>query len=208
MGSIKRLLSALVTAGAATVALAAPAQAGVLVSDAKNCAADGPSARVFQRWLDPAQYVVAPGGHAESAAGWELDGGARVIAGNEPWKVGGTSHGNSLLLPAGSSATTGVMCVGIGHPTLRFFAKRTSGTLLNPLIVEVQFEALGGLLKSLPIGFVLAGGQWQPTLPSLVVANLLPLLPDARTPVRFKFTPAGRANWQIDDVYVDPWARR
>jgi hypothetical protein len=112
------------------------------------------------------------------------------------------------VLPAGSSATTGTMCVGVGHPTLRFFAKRTSGTLLNPLIVEVQFEALGGALNSLPIGVVLAGGQWQPTLPSLVVANLLPLLPDAKTPVRFKFTPRGRANWQIDDVYVDPWARR
>jgi hypothetical protein len=208
MGSIKRLMAALVTAGAATMALAAPAHAGLLVSAAKNCADQGPSARVFQRWLDPAQYVPAPGGNLESAAGWDLKGGARVVPGNEPWKVGGSSHGNSLLLPAGSSATTGVMCVGLGHPTLRFFAKRTSGTLLNPLIVEVQFEALGGLLKSLPIGVVLAGGQWQPTLPSLVVANLLPLLPNARTPVRFKFTPAGRANWQIDDVYVDPWARR
>jgi hypothetical protein len=207
MGSIKRLVLALVTAAAATVALAAPAQAGLLVSDAKNCAPDGPSARVFQPWLDLAQYVPAPGGHAESTAGWTLNGGSRIVAGNEPWKVGGKSHGNSLLLPAGSSATTDVMCVGVGHPTLRFFAKRTSGMLLNPLIVEVQFEALGGLLKSLPIGVVLAGGQWQPTLPSLVVANLLPLLPNARTPVRFKFTPVG-ANWQIDDVYVDPWARR
>ena len=208
MGSIKRLIAALVTVGAATMALAAPAHAGLLVSTAKDCAEQGASARVFQPWLDPAQYVPAPGGHLESAAGWDLDGGARVVAGNEPWKVGGKSHGSSLLLPAGSSATTDVMCVGIGHPTLRFFAKRTSGTLLNPLLVEVQFEALGGALKSLPIGAVLAGGQWQPTLPWLVVANLLPLLPNARTPVRFKFTPVGRANWQIDDVYVDPWARR
>ena len=199
---------ALVAAGAATAALAAPAQAGLLVSSAKDCADEGPSARVFQPWLDLAQYVPAPGGHVESAAGWELAGGARVVAGNEPWKVGGKSHVNSLLLPAGSSATTGTMCVGVGHPTLRFFAKRTSGTLLNPLIVEVQFEGLGGALNSLPIGVVLAGGQWQPTLPSPVVANLLPLLPDAKTPVRFKFTPVGRANWQIDDVYVDPWARR
>jgi hypothetical protein len=208
MGSIKRLMAALVTAGAATMALAAPAHAGLLVSAAKDCDDQGPSARVFQRWLDPAQYVPAPGGNLESAEGWDLKGGARVVAGNEPWKVGGGSHGNSLLLPAGSSATTGVMCVGLAHPTMRFFAKRTSGTLLNPLIVEVQFEALGGLVKSLPIGVVLAGGQWQPTLPSLVVANLLPLLPGAQTPVRFKFTPVGRANWQIDDVYVDPWRSR
>ena len=208
MGSIKRLVCGLVAAGAATAALAAPAQAGVLVSDAQNCADEGPSARVFQRWLDWAQYVPAPGGYAESAAGWDLKGGARVVAGNEPWSVGGQGHSKSLLLPAGSSATTDTMCVGLGHPTVRFFAKRTSGTLLNPLLVEVQFEALGGLLKSLPIGAVLAGGQWQPTLPSLVVANLLPLLPNAKTPVRFKFTPVGRADWQIDDVFVDPWAKR
>jgi hypothetical protein len=208
MGSIKRLMWALVAAAAATLALAAPASAGLLVSSAKDCADQGTAARVFQPWLDPARYVPAPGGHAESSAGWDLDGGARVVAGNEPWKVGGKSHGNSLLLPAGSSATTDVMCVGIGHPTMRFFAKRTSGTLLNPLLVEVQFEALGGVLKSLPIGAVLSGGQWQPTLPSLVVANLLPLLPNEQTPVRFKFTPVGRANWQIDDVYVDPWRFR
>jgi hypothetical protein len=208
MATIKRLVWALVAAGATTAALAAPAQAGLLVSTAKDCADDGPSARVFQPWLDLAQYVPAPGGHVESAEGWTLTGGARVVAGNEPWKVGGKSHGASLLLPAGSSATTGTMCVGLGHPTLRFFAKRNSGTLLNPLLVEVQFEALGGLLKSLPIGVVVAGGKWQPTLPSVVVANLLPLLPGAKTPVRFKFTPLGHAEFQIDDVYVDPWMRR
>jgi hypothetical protein len=40
------------------------------------------------------------------------------------------------------------------------------------------------------------------------VANLLPLLPGAKTPVRFKFTPLGRAEFQIDDVYVDPWRGR
>jgi hypothetical protein len=28
-------------------------------------------------------------------------------------------------------------------------------------------------------------------------------------PVAFRFTPQGKGgNWQIDDVYVDPWARR
>jgi hypothetical protein len=208
MDSIKRTMVALLTAGAATLALAAPAHAGLLVKSAKNCEAEAPSAKVFQRWLDPAQYVPAPGGHLESTDGWTLSGGARLVAGNEPWNVGGAGHAKSLLLPPGSSATTGVMCVGLVHPTMRFFAKRTSGTLLNPLAVEVEFEGLGGLLKRLPIGVVLGANRWQPTLPSLVVANLLPLLPDARTPVRFTFTPVGRANWQIDDVYVDPWARR
>jgi hypothetical protein len=91
---------------------------------------------------------------------------------------------------------------------MRLFARRTSGTLLNPLTVEVLFEGLGGVVKSLPIGVVLSGGQWQPSLPFLVIASLLPLLPGEQTPVAFRFTPVGRANWQIDDVYVDPWRFR
>jgi hypothetical protein len=208
MASIKRVLVTLVMAGSATMAVAAPAQAGVLVSSAKNCAEEPPSAQVFRPWLDGARYVPAPGGNAESAAGWKLERGAKMVPGNEPWKVGNQADASSLFLPAGSSATTGVMCVGIGHPTMRFFARRTSGTLFAPLAVEVLFEGLGGTLKSLPIGVVLSGGQWQPSLPFLVVANLLPLLPGEQTPVAFRFTPVGRANWQIDDVYVDPWRFR
>jgi hypothetical protein len=207
MGSITRALGALVAAGAATLVVAAPAQAGLLVSSAKDC--DSPAAsRVFQRWLDPFQYVAAPGGNAESAAGWTLQGGARIVPGNEPWKVG-AGGSSSLYLPAGSSATTGVMCAGIGHPTMRFFARRTNGTLLNTLAVEVLFEGLGGALKSLPIGVVPAlGTSWQPTLPYPVLASLLPLLPGEMTPVAFRFRPLGRADWQIDDVYVDPWRFR
>jgi hypothetical protein len=208
MDTKKRALAALAGVGAALLLVAAPANAGVLAKEAESCAPDGPSGQVFRPWLDVAQYVPAPGGYAESAAGWNLRAGAKVVAGNEPWKVGGAGHQKSLQLPAGSSATTDVMCVGLAHPTLRFFAKRTSGNLLNTLLVEVEFEGLGGLLKRLPIGVVVNGGSWQPTLPSVMVANLLPLLPGSRTPVRFTFTPLGRANWQIDDVYVDPWARR
>ena len=80
------------------------------------------------------------------------------------------------------------MCVGIGHPTMRFFAKRNSG-LLSTMTVEVVFEGLGGALKSLPIGVVLGGTKWQPTLPYPVLASLLPLLPGQMTPVQFRFTP-------------------
>ena len=72
------------------------------------------------------------------------------------------------------------MCVGHrAIPTMRFFAKRTSGTLLNTLLVEVEFEGSRRALKRLPIGVVLNGGSWQPTLPFPVLANLLPLLPGA-----------------------------
>ena len=207
MRSIRRALVALFTTGAATLAVAAPAHAGLLVEGAQDCA-DAPASRVFQPWLDPFNYVPAPGGDAESAAGWTMEGGARIVAGNEPWKVGDDADRSSLLLPAGSRATTAVMCVGVEHPTMRFFAKRTSGLVLHPLAVEVLFEGLGGAVNRLPIGTVLAGGSWQPTLPFPVVANLLPLLPGEQTPVAFRFTPVGGASWQVDDVYVDPWRFR
>jgi len=207
MGSTKRTVVALVVAGFATLAAAAPANAGLLVASANDCEAQA-SAQVFLRWLDPMRYVPAPGGDVESAAAWKLDGGARVVAGNEPWKVGGSRDDSSLLLPRGSQATTGVMCVGIDHPTLRFFARRTSGWLLDSLNVEVLFEGAGGRVSSLPVGVVLAGGSWQPTLPYPVLASLLPLLPGEQTPVAFRFTPVGGASWQIDDVFVDPWRSR
>ena len=40
-----------------------------------------------------------------------------------------------------------------------------------------------------------------------VLANLLPLLPGAHTPVAFRFTPLLGGEWSIDDVYVDPFQR-
>jgi hypothetical protein len=204
MGSIRRAIGVLVAAAAVTLAAAGPAQAGLLVASAKNCATP-PASQVFLRWLDPLRYELAPGGRAESAQGWTLTGGARIVPGNEPWKVGGSGDSMSLQLPRGSRATTGVMCVGIGHPVMRFFARRSSGWLLDTLAVDVLFEGAGGRVHSLPVGLVLGGGSWQPTLPFPVLASLLPLLPGEKTPVQFRFTPLGAGTWQIDDVYVDPW---
>jgi hypothetical protein len=57
-----------------------------------------------------------------------------------------------------------------------------------------------------PVGVVL-GGSWSPSLPFLFLGNLLPLLPGQYTPVSFRFTPLLGGNWQVDDVYVDPWKR-
>jgi len=195
------LVAAIVLAGMAT----APAHAGLLAQSAGKCPTLS-SKQVFRPWLDVAQYVPAPGGTAESTTGWKLEGGAKLVAGNEPWKVAGSGT-RSLALPAGAKATTSAACVGLGHPTMRFFAKRTSGTVLSTLKVEVLFDGLGGLVKSLPIGVVLGGSNWQPTLPFPVVANLLPLLPGQMTPVAFRFTAVG-GTWQVDDVYVDPWRAR
>ena len=57
------------------------------------------------------------------------------------------------------------------------------------------------------VGTVTPTVSWQPTLPMTVVANLLPLLPGEKTPVRFRCTPLLGGDWSIDDVQVDPYAR-
>ena len=44
----------------------------------------------FTPWLDPMHYTLLPGGSFEGgAAGWTLSGGARVMSGNETYKVNG-----------------------------------------------------------------------------------------------------------------------
>ncbi len=99
------------------------------------------------------------------------------------------------------------MCVGIEHPTIRLFARNT-GSPLSSLKVKVHYVDGFGETQSAPIGVVGANGQWQPTQQMVIGVNLLPLLPGERTPVAFEFTPMGSGGeWQIDDVYVDPYRR-
>lgn len=209
--SRRRCIRTAVSALAALAALAvgsSTASAGVLVASAPSCA-NQPLSQPFAPWLDYASYTPLPGGDFESgAAGWSLSGGSGVVAGNEPYKVGGADHAYSLALPAGASATSAPICVGLEHPTIRFFAKRRSTLAsLSTLRVDVLFELSNGSVESLTVGTASNGGSWQPTLPMVVAANLLPLLPGNHTPVAFRFT-AQDGDWSIDDVYVDPYARK
>jgi hypothetical protein len=199
------LLLALAGALCALAIAAQPSHAGVLVADAPSCAQED-SSQVFRPWLDLANYQPAPdGGFEAGAQGWTL-AGATTVAGNEPYDVGGAGDDTSLRVPSGGSATTPAFCVGLEHPTARFFAKRVGGSLLSTLRVDVRFETSLGTTLEVPIGVVaLNGGSWQPSLPMLFVANLLPLLPGDHTPVQLRFVPQGGGSWLVDDVYVDPF---
>ena len=199
----KTLITALVAAAGMALA-AAPASAGVLVQTATDCDATTVS-QPFTRWGDGASYFLAPGGDFEDgAAGWGLSGNARVVADNEPWKVAGAGT-HALHIPNGATATSPTVCVGLDHPTIRFFARRTSGLpLLASLAVSVQAETSLGLTVTVPVNAVLLNtGSWAPTGRMLIVANLLPLLPGELTPIRLEFTSL-LGDFRIDDVYVDP----
>jgi hypothetical protein len=147
--------------------------------------------------------VPAPDGTLEGGAeDWTLAGGAAVVDGNQPYLAGE----RSLALPAGSSATTAPMCVGVEHPTLRLFA-RNAGSPDSALGVSVVFRGLLGGRQALPVGVVSARSEWAPTPVMPIVVNLLSLLRDQQ--VSFRFTPLDdRGEWTIDDVYVDPYKKR
>jgi hypothetical protein len=206
----QRLGSTAVIALAALSVSAGSANAGVLVSSAPSC--DGQSlSKPFAPWLDFAQYTPLSGGDFESAAaGWSLSGGSAVAAGNESFDVAGDDDAYSLKVPSGGSATSPTICVGLEHPTIRFFAKRNSGGLLglSTMRVDVLYENVLGLLETLPIGVVTPSANWQPTLPMTVIASTLALLPGEHTPVAFRFTSLLGGNWSIDDIQVDPYGRR
>jgi hypothetical protein len=195
----------------ASLALTAPAHAGSFADSAASC--EGRTAETpFKRWLDPMRYVLAPNGNLErGSAGWTLTGGARVVEGNETFYVGGARDSHSLYLPTGSSATTRPLCVQLLHPTVRYFAKNRATPVLSSLLVEALVEnpLTGGVLV-LPVGVHTGGKSWHPSLPGLVLADVLsPLGEDAELAVAFRFKPIGLgATWQIDDVYVDPFRNR
>src|SRR5262245_51615391 len=175
-GLIRRVTLAAITAMAMTGAVAGPANVGVLAASAKDCG-DETLSQAFAGFGDKAQYKMVQGGDFEgSLADYTLIGGAKVVSGNEPWKVGGSGDGRSLVLPAGSSVITPPSCVGLKEPTLRFFAKKNSG-LLSTLAVSVYVKTSLGLVVPVPVGVVLGNGQWKAISPMLIVANLLPLLP-------------------------------
>lgn len=204
-----RLRTTFVAAALALVATgagASSASAGLLVKSAPDCTPK-PTTQPFAKWGDNAPYNIAPGGTFEAGAeSWSLSGGAKVVSGNEPFKVGGASHSRSLQLPPGATATSPVICVGLEHPTVRLFAKNNRA-LLSTMTVEVIAETSLGLKVAVPIGVLLPSGQWKPSPRFLVIANLLPLLPGEHTPVQFRVRSVGLGTWSVDDFYVDPRCR-
>jgi hypothetical protein len=191
-----RLRTSLIAASVAAAALAvgAPsASAGLLVASGTDCQPQ-PTTQAFAAYGDRDQYELAHGGDFGSAGpNWTMRGGASEVNGQ-------------LRLPPGSSAQSPEMCVGIEHPTVRFFAK-SSTPLLSTMTVDATITTSLGLKVSVPFGVMLPIGQLKPSPKFLVLVNLLPLLPGEQTPVSFRVTSVGLATWTVDNFWVDPKCR-
>jgi hypothetical protein len=201
----KRLISAICATLAATAVIPAAAHAGVLASPTA-CPERVPVAP-FGAWGDDAAYArVDDGGFEQGASGWRLSSAA-VVDDNTPWPA--VSADDRRALEIRGSATSPAFCIGLEHPTIRFFA-RNEGPILSALLVEVVLQTSLGLELPVPIGLVSGRiARWAPSPRMMLLANLLMLAPGQTTPVKFRFTAIGLgARWRIDDVYVDPYAKR
>jgi hypothetical protein len=204
--SFRRLLVPAILA-VAFVAAAPAADAG-LISGIGNLVLPtcGATAQPFAQFGDRNAYYAVPNNGLENGSvGWSLGAGASVGAGNEPWYVGGLGS-HSLVLAPGATAYSPATCINLLDPHIRAFARSNDAD--DALSVQVVFYGLtGNLLGVLNVADQQADGfsTWQPTGD---VSSVL-AVPVATTSFRIRFTSlAARGIWQVDDVFVDPWAIR
>jgi hypothetical protein len=193
---------------AAVAAFTALAVLGAAGASASFCSSDG-AAKVFSPWKDQRNYVLAPdGGFEANGAGWKLAGDAKVLAENESYFLHARSDTRSLSLPPNSSAVSAPVCTAIDTPVFRMMARNT-GDPSSQLRVTASFQLLG-LLRTQTIGTVTAGPSWAPTEPQSTVLTLATIvgtvIPSA---IEIRVMPLdSKGKWQIDDLYIDPFARR
>jgi hypothetical protein len=189
----------------AALTLASTAQSGLISTGAASYCS--PTAtQAFASWGDQNAYTLLPnGGFENGGTSWALSGGAKVVAGNEPFHLNGRSDSHSLLLPAGSSAYSATMCFALGDWHLRVLMRNVGSQTGSLRVTVIVPSLLGGLLTVLDGGTVSGNGTWQPSpRVQLLLSNVTSLV--GTKAVAFRFTPVGRdAAYQIDDVYLDPW---
>ncbi|HEX6603004.1 MAG TPA: hypothetical protein VF030_10215 [Solirubrobacterales bacterium] len=199
MKSMRKLLATMTAVVAVLACSAATAQA---------CDYRG-AEQVFKPWGDNHFYVLAPdGGFEAGGAGWALSGGAATVAGNESFYLNDAADQRSLSLPAGSSATSPPICMSLDTPIFRLLARNTGDSSAG-LRVEATYKLLG-LVRTKTVSTVKAGPDWAPAQEMSTVLTLSTvvgtLIPSA---IQIKITPVGSGGqWQVDDLYIDPFARR
>ncbi len=159
----------------------------------------------FLAFGDDFDYVLAPNGSFESTTGWELDGGAAGIAGDDPFDLRPDPDENMLSLPEGADATSPLMCVDESYPTFRFPVRATGERTSIRVEVAYPWSRWGGFRKS--DSFRVSGDEGWTLSPHL---DLDPdrggTGPDWR-PMAIRLVAKrgwGDAGAELDDVYVDP----
>ena len=154
---IRRLRKMSATFALAGMALSLFMAFNAAQADAAGCR-KGQSSTIFSRFGDLNYYSLLPGANFESGTtGWSLTNSA-VVAGNETYFVGGTSHSKSLRITAPGRVISPAFCVDSERPHFRFFAKRVSGTT-GQLNVKLRWQDdFGRVVESSVATLVVASG--------------------------------------------------
>ncbi len=202
-GGMPRSLKSRLVAASAVALLALAAVASSAQAAGRGVCGYVGAEPVFSPWGDTNGYVLAPDGGFESGGvGWQLTGGAGVVAGNESYYLNAASDDSSLSLSGGSSATSPSVCVGLDTPAFRMLV-RNQGDPSSRLRVSSVYDLPGRRDISISRRIV-AGPSWQPT-PQLATVLGLSLLSGS---MQIRLAPLDSSGqWQVDDVYVDPFAR-
>jgi hypothetical protein len=198
MNSVRKLIVTATAVLAISVAGAGAAQA---------CNYTG-AQQVFKPWGDQHSYVLAPdGGFEAGGQGWSLGGGGKTVAENEPFHLNDAGDSHSLALPAGSTAVSPPICMSLDTPMFRLMA-RNGGDPSSGLRVEATY-ALLGLVRTKTVSTVYGSSSWAPSQQMSTVLSLSTIvgtvIPSA---IQIRITPLGSGGqWQVDDLYIDPFAR-
>jgi hypothetical protein len=170
-----------------------------------TCTTPGSAGTVFSAFGDTSNYVSVPGGsfEANNTQKWTLTKES-LVAGNEPWYVNNKNDSQSLSLTSGGQAVSPPICVDAQRPWWRFFATSQNGSTASTLNVWAQWTDSTGTVQTTPVTTLLASNyqSWAAT-PQLVLGSAIGT--GTAVNAQLYFTTTGK--WQIDDVYVDPYAR-
>jgi hypothetical protein len=179
----------------------ATAQADVASSETEACQ----DPELFQPFLsakDSHNYMLAPGQSDGSfnGEGWTLSGGASIVSATLP--SGGT--GSVLDLPSGSQAVSPLICAGAEYPTARTMVRNVHGS--EGVHFNVAYKGTHSWEKPTNAG-QLHGNHSEWTLSSPVSMHPENLL--GWQLVKITLTGEGRkSDFQVDNLYIDPYARR
>jgi hypothetical protein len=176
-------------------------------ASAAQAACNYPNAeQVFSEYGDHAYYELAPDGGLEGGgSGWEFTGGAELVTGDETRTPNDSADQVELSIPYGATATSPKVCVDETTPHFRMMTIN-SGKQDTKLKVKVSYEYLKDRdLRTETRNYeIRAAGFWAPSQEIELRADR-----GQERVARISFTPKEKEGiWLIDDLYIDPFARR
>ena len=186
---------------AALVGVLATAPAASAAKPIGVCPDEPPSTQPFLAYGDDDSYFPAPGGDFEAGApGWTIGEGAALVE-----SPAGT--GTSLSLAPGTSATSPAICVSRAHLSARLFGQAFDGPRRDRSRIDVDVISPLGLVTQ--DRNIRVDDEWQPTRQFRLGAGLFELDPTTlTTEIQLRFTADGPATAVLDDLWIDPSARR